>query len=85
MLDQLLSAFDQQACVYYFDLSFEETLRRHQTKDPAADFGVAELGAWWNQGDYLGTQGEVMLTAEQSQSEIVELILGDLANLKSST
>lgn len=39
---------------YYYDLSFEETLLRHQTKSNRQDFGKEEMRSWWKDKDYLG-------------------------------
>lgn len=32
---------------YLYDVSFEETLRRHSTKPAVDEFGEAEMRAWW--------------------------------------
>jgi hypothetical protein len=32
---------------YLFDVSFEETLRRHASKPVAGAFGEAEMRSWW--------------------------------------
>lgn len=34
-------------CAYVWDLTFEETLRRHATKPRAAEFGEREMREWW--------------------------------------
>jgi hypothetical protein len=39
---------------YYYDIPFEETLRRHETKDKRFEFGEAEMRRWWNEKDYIG-------------------------------
>lgn len=33
---------------YYYDISFEETIRRHCTKQ-IADFAVNDMKRWWNE------------------------------------
>ncbi|MHA0033729.1 kinase [Deinococcus sp. PESE-13] len=38
---------------FYFDLPFEETVRRHATRPQAADFGVQDMQAWFQARDVL--------------------------------
>lgn len=39
--------YDTRVYAYYFDLPFEETLKRHQTKPNCNDFGEEEMRRWW--------------------------------------
>lgn len=75
MLNHLIQFYGQQAYTYYFDLSFEETVKRHNTRSKKFEFGEDSLRAWWNPNEYLGVDGEVKLTDEMSQSDVLELIL----------
>lgn len=38
---------------YYFDVPFEETLKRHVTKAQAGEFGADEMRSWWCGDDRL--------------------------------
>ena len=58
---------------YYYDLPFEETLRRHGTKS-GVSFGEEDMRRWWLEGDYLPVLEETRLTPELSLEEAVELI-----------
>ncbi|UOY92298.1 kinase [Ectobacillus sp. JY-23] len=80
MLRQLILFFDQNAFVYYFDLPFEETVSRHNTRSKAAEFGEDALRSWWKSDDYLGVAGEILLTKELSQSDVLDLILHQIKN-----
>ncbi len=77
MLRKLMSKFDE-AHVYYFDLSFEETLVRHASKPNADDYGEKEMREWWNEKDYLGTPGEKILHDGLSIEDIVQGIIKDI-------
>ena len=77
MLTEVMSKFDE-VYVYYFDLPFEETLRRHSTKPNAHEFGEKEMREWWKEKDYLGSKNERILGEDLSAGELVELILGDV-------
>lgn len=59
---------------YYFDLSFEETLRRHQTKPNCHEFGEEAMRRWWREKDFSDILNEVSITAEKSMDSIVENI-----------
>lgn len=77
ILLKLANEFDE-AYVYYFDIPFEETLRRHTTKPNAHEFGEAEMREWWHEKDYLGVANEHIFLAEESEDAIVRHILHDI-------
>jgi adenylylsulfate kinase-like enzyme len=76
MLTGLITRFDSH--VYYMDISFEETLRRHETKDNAHEFGEKEMCQWWIEKDMVRCEGEKVITEEMSLDESIKLILNDL-------
>ena len=43
MLHRLLNDFQGEKLIYYFDISFKETVRRHAAKPNAHEFGEAEV------------------------------------------
>lgn len=59
---------------YYYDISFEETLRRHQTKPNRYDFGEEDMRRWWQEKDYLGNIEETILGEDISLEGAVEKI-----------
>ena len=59
---------------YYYDLPFEETLVRHQTKPNRADFGEAAMRKWWRERDLSPVLSEQLLTAEISLEAAEETI-----------
>lgn len=59
---------------YYYDLPFEETLRRHSTKPNRDDFGEAEMRRWWQEKDYLPMIRETILKQDLSLDDAVEMI-----------
>ncbi|WP_455675162.1 kinase [Pradoshia sp.] len=78
MLHNLVDFYDGKAYIYYFDVSFEETVKRHNTRSKKTEFGEESLRAWWNPKDYLGVDGEVLLTNSMSQNDVMKLILNQL-------
>ena len=50
---------------YYFDLPFEETLKRHQTRPICQEFGEDAMRSWWRDNDFSDVLNEVRITAEK--------------------
>lgn len=78
MFDQLVVLCERNVLAYYFDLPFEETLRRHQMRDKIHEFGEEEMRRWWNEKDYIGSLNEQTLTADHRIEYIVEKIINDI-------
>ena len=70
--------YNQQALAYYFDIPFEETLRRHSQKPYAHEVGETQLRKWWREKDLLKNIGEKRIGKEMNPDAIVELIYQDL-------
>ena len=78
MLQRVVAQFDR-VFVYYFDIPFEETLRRHQTKiDKAKEYGATAMHKWWREKDYLTSITETIFHENVSLEEAVNHILQDL-------
>ena len=75
MLQRVIAQFDR-VFVYYFDIPFEETLRRHKTKPNVDEFGEKELRDWWKEKDMLGDDDR-MITAKMNEQEIVDRMMND--------
>ena len=78
MLRKLVANFDTSH-VYYLDISFDETLRRHNLRGKNNDFGEVEMREWWREKDYLGVSDERILSEDLSEDGLVELILSDIS------
>lgn len=78
MLLHLIRFYNNHVYVYYFDLPFEETVQRHNSRSLANVFGEDSLKSWWLPEDYLGVEGEKVLTKDMTQKDITSLILQQL-------
>lgn len=76
MLKRIVEHYGSRVYVYYFDISFEETLKRHQFKD--VNFGEKEMREWYLDKDMLGVNGEVIFSDEWGQEEIIRRIMNDI-------
>lgn len=59
---------------FYYDLPFEETLRRHATKPNRAEFGEQDMRRWWKEKDYTNVIPEKTITGDMSISDTVDMI-----------
>lgn len=59
---------------FYYDLPFEETLRRHATKPNRAEFGEQDMRRWWKEKDYTNVIPEKTITRDMSISDTVDMI-----------
>lgn len=66
--------YGTEVYAYYFDLPFEETLKRHQTKPNCHEFGEDAMRRWWRKNDFSDVLYEVSITAEKNIDDIVEEI-----------
>jgi predicted kinase len=57
--------------VFYFDIPFEETVRRHHTKPNAHEWTVDHMRGWFKEHDLLGCPGEIMIPASNSFDDSV--------------
>lgn len=78
MLLTLIRQFTDNVYIYYFDLPFEETIRRHQAKPNANEFGEAKMREWWIEKDYLRFQDEKKITETMTESDVLDMILQDI-------
>lgn len=77
MLERLVAASDR-SLVFYMDVPFEETLRRHATKPNAHEFGEEEMRRWWLEDDRTGFEGERVIPAGNTVEDSVREISGSL-------
>ncbi len=80
LFELAVQLFDAKIYAYYFDLPFEETLKRHQTKPNRNDFGEESMRKWWREKDFSDVLKEVVITAERDIQSIVEDIYNIVLN-----
>ena len=78
LFDSAKTLFGDAVFAYYYDLPFEVTLLRHQTKSNREEFGENDMRDWWREKDYLKNISENALTAEMSLEETIERIYRDV-------
>ena len=78
LFELALQLYGTEIYAYYYDLPFDETLKRHETKPNRAHFGEADMRRWWKEKDYIGIIPETTITPTQSLDGTIEMILSDI-------
>ncbi len=73
-ITSLLAAHRGASFVFYLEVSYEETLRRHAARPQAADFGPDEMSSWYLPHDELGITGERVIPEGSDLRTSVDLI-----------
>lgn len=63
--------YGHEIYAYYFNIPFEETLKRHQTKSNCHEFGEDAMRRWWREKDFSNVLNEISITDEQDIESIV--------------
>lgn len=74
LFDLATELYGKDIFAWYYDIPFEETLRRHGTKPNRNDFGETEMRRWWREKDYLPQIREEIIDSGKSVDETVEMI-----------
>ncbi|MGX7195293.1 AAA family ATPase [Enterococcus olivae] len=74
MLSELFINFES-VHAFYYDVSFEETLKRHQTKSNHKDFSIEDMKRWWKTNDILDIKNEKIIHEEMTIEESFSFIL----------
>jgi predicted kinase len=74
MLENLHQDYRLASAWYYFDLSFEETIRRHATRPQSTQFSADDMRDWYRGRDLLPFVYEAIFSEDSSLVDTVELI-----------
>lgn len=74
LFEMAVKEYGEDIFAFYYDLPFEETLRRHATKPNRADFGEQDMRRWWNEKDFIPIIPEKTITKDFSVSDTIDMI-----------
>ena len=77
MLTQLVCQHRGATHAYFWDLPFEETVRRHATKVKALEFGEPEMREWWYGTAFISELNEARIGLEATLDATVRRIEAD--------
>jgi predicted kinase len=78
LLERLARDHRGTTVAYYFDVSWQETLRRHATRPQAAEFGPGEMRGWYCHRDLLNWPDERLIPETATLTATIERILAEL-------
>lgn len=74
LFEVVIEEYGENVFAFYYDLPFEETLLRHNTKPNKADFGEQDMRRWWKEKDYINIISERTITKDESLVDTVDMI-----------
>lgn len=80
MLLNLVRDHSGKSACFYYDLSFDETVKRHATKSQAAEYGPDLMRGWYRQSDLVPDLGEIVLDHQVTLDAAVSMMM-DTASL----
>ena len=78
LFELAIRLYGTEVYAYYFDLPFEETLERHQTKPNCNEVGEEAMRRWWREKDFSDVLRERIITSEKEIPDIVTEICRDI-------
>src|SRR3989344_3974680 len=60
-LDKIFKSHPNENYVFYLDVSYEETLRRHKTRPQKNEFGEKAMKSWWEYASPMGHVSETIV------------------------
>lgn len=79
LFESAVKLFKSRIFAYYYDISFEETLKRHQTKEKKSEFGETEMRQWWNEKDFIQIIPEKVFKEDVSLEDAVNTIMKEVS------
>jgi predicted kinase len=76
MLAELVADHRGRSSVFYLDVSFAESVRRHGTR--RVSYTVEDMRGWYRHQDLLGLPGEEVVPEGSTLTQTVELVAGRL-------
>lgn len=74
MFERLMQDSAGPSYVYYLDVSFDETAKRHTTRAKSALFSAAEMREWYSLAEPLGVKDEITIPEHMSEADTIRLI-----------
>lgn len=80
LFELAVQLYGTEVYAYYFDLTFEETLKRHLTRPKCREFGEESMRRWWREKDFSDVLNEICITFERDKESIITDICSAIFN-----
>lgn len=74
VLEEIFLQHPEENYIFYFDISFEETLRRHAKRAKSVEFGEADMREWYPASHRSDHQFEYIIPEQYSAKDTVNFI-----------
>lgn len=74
VFDVLIEEHPNNNFIFYFDISFKETIKRHRTKSNQHEWKESDMREWYKPKDHLGYEFEDTISEDSSIDETVATI-----------
>ncbi len=74
IFDQIFKNHPKNNYIFYFDISFEETIKRHRTKPNKDEWSESDMKDWYNPKDFMGHEFEHVVSENYSKDETINKI-----------
>jgi predicted kinase len=72
--EEIFAVHKTQNYIFTFDISFEETLRRHRTKLNKDEWSESDMKEWYKLKDFMGYEFEYKIPENSSKNETINKI-----------
>lgn len=72
--DEILMAHPNENYFFYLDVSFDETVRRHDTRHKKSQFGADAMRRWWEYSSPTGSESETIIPETSSLEQTLQTI-----------
>lgn len=80
LFELAISEFGENIFAYYYDIPFDETVARHDSKPNKGEFNENDMRAWWKEKDYINLIPEKVILKDMTLKDTVEQIFQDVTN-----
>jgi len=81
LFKMIMQLYGENIHAYYFDVPFEETVKRQKQRPIHNKFGETEMKEWWREKDFIKFIPEKIIDAvKMSNAEVVEMIFEDVVD-----
>jgi adenylate kinase family enzyme len=74
IFEEIFAFHKTQNYIFMFDVSFEETLRRHRTKPNKDEWTEEDMKEWYHPKDFMGYKFEHEISENSTKSETIKKI-----------
>lgn len=80
LFELAMNEFKGKIFAYYYDIPFDETVVRHQTKPNKGDFSEEDMRNWWKEKDFINFIPEKIITKDMELNDTVKRICQDVTS-----